>query len=262
MLKPHAPTVQELAEAIGELLEGAGLGAAEIDALCDGITRAFIGADPADRDAGSAATSGRDLIVDLRAIILAFAGRVLMRASDLHLERGRRYGLVGQNGVGKTTLLTRVAAGDIVGFPAGVRCVYVQHEVLAQDQESVLAFMRRGLPAGGEGAAAAALSAVGFSEALQSAAVAELSGGWRMRMAIARSMLSQARTGSTGRRRSHTHPVDRAWLASRLAYRHRFPTLTPASSACLHVRVSACPQVDILVLDEVGPLPMHHRAPP
>lgn len=48
-----------------------------------------------------------------------------MRACDLQLERGRRYGLLGQNGVGKTTLLTRVAAGDIVGFPKDIHCVCV-----------------------------------------------------------------------------------------------------------------------------------------
>lgn len=52
--------------------------------------------------------------------------------------------------------------------------------------------MSKGLDAATDTAGvAAALSAVGFSAALQNAAVAELSGGWRMRMAIARSMLSR-----------------------------------------------------------------------
>ena len=83
--------------------------------------RAF-GGSSADPSSSAAAAAGTDRIVDLRGIILAYAGRVLMRAQDFYLERGHRYGLVGQNGVGKTTLLTRIAAGDIAGFPAGVRC--------------------------------------------------------------------------------------------------------------------------------------------
>lgn len=72
-LRPDRRLPQELSEAIGEILEGAGLGSAEIDALCDGITAAFIGDD--DRTGSSAAASGPELIVDLRGIILAFAGR-------------------------------------------------------------------------------------------------------------------------------------------------------------------------------------------
>jgi ATPase subunit of ABC transporter with duplicated ATPase domains len=122
-----------------------------------------------------------------------------MRPCDLYLLRGRRYALVGQNGVGKTTLLTRVAAGDIAGFPAGVRVVYVQHEVLAQSDASVTDFMRAaGAEPGGDAACAeadvqAALTAVGFTETLAAARVGQLSGGWRMRLALARSMLHHVR---------------------------------------------------------------------
>lgn len=41
-----------------------------------------------------------------------------------------RYGLIGQNGVGKTTLLNRLAAKDINGFPTDLRTWYIRHEVL------------------------------------------------------------------------------------------------------------------------------------
>ena len=123
-----------------------------------------------------------------------------MRPCDLYLRRGRRYALVGQNGVGKTTLLTRIAAGDIAGFPPGVRCVYVQHEVLATSDASVTDFMRAASAVPGSDAASgdadvrAALAAVGFTDALASARVGQLSGGWRMRLALARSMLHHVRS--------------------------------------------------------------------
>jgi ABC-type proline/glycine betaine transport system ATPase subunit len=50
-----------------------------------------------------------------------------------------------------------------------------------------------------------ALTAVGFSEERQAAAVSELSGGWRMKLAIARSMLWDAGTIS--------HPYSFGWSA-------------------------------------------------
>ena len=62
-------------------------------------------------------------------IILAFAGRVLLRKADVRFERGHRYGLIGQNGTGKTTLLNRLAAKDINGFPQELRTWYIRHEV-------------------------------------------------------------------------------------------------------------------------------------
>lgn len=188
--------------------------------------------------------AGKDLIVNIANIILAFAGRVrtprqlsrcaasrltscarlflqvLLNKTPFFLERGHRYGLIGQNGVGKTTLLTRIAAGDINNFPKDVSCYYIQHEILAEEGTSVSTFML------GQARASAAccvrrrcswsmgsantrvcsqvpegctrerilgaLNAVGFSEERQAAAVSELSGGWRMKLAIARSMLWDA----------------------------------------------------------------------
>ena len=51
----------------------------------------------------------------LQGIILAFAGKVLLQRTNFTLERGGTYGIVGQNGTGKTTLLNRIAAKDITG---------------------------------------------------------------------------------------------------------------------------------------------------
>ena len=69
--------------------------------------------------------------------MLALISRCLITRSDLLLKKGHKYGLVGANGVGKSTLLGRIAQKDINGFPAGIKCVFVQHEILVVCQQSV-----------------------------------------------------------------------------------------------------------------------------
>ena len=59
--------------------------------------------------------------------------QVLLARARLALARGHRYAVVGQNGVGKTTLMDRIGARDIEGFPKGVVVAYVRHEVLCDD---------------------------------------------------------------------------------------------------------------------------------
>lgn len=48
---------------------------------------------------------------------ITFGGNILLEGADLRLVFGRRYGLIGRNGIGKTTLLKHMATFDIEGFP-------------------------------------------------------------------------------------------------------------------------------------------------
>lgn len=50
---------------------------------------------------------------------IRFAGQELLSAADLRLAYGRRYGLIGANGIGKTTLLKHIAAFEIEGAWVG-----------------------------------------------------------------------------------------------------------------------------------------------
>jgi ATP-binding cassette, subfamily F, member 3 len=60
---------------------------------------------------------------------ITFGGKVLLDGADLRLVCGRRYGLVGRNGIGKTTLLKHMASFDIEGFPTHHRVLHVKQEV-------------------------------------------------------------------------------------------------------------------------------------
>lgn len=48
---------------------------------------------------------------------ITYGGSILLEEADLRLVFGRRYGLIGRNGIGKTTLLKHMATFDIEGFP-------------------------------------------------------------------------------------------------------------------------------------------------
>ena len=60
---------------------------------------------------------------------ITFGGNILLEGADLRLVYGRRYGLIGRNGVGKTTLLKHMASFEIEGFPRHHRVLHVKQEV-------------------------------------------------------------------------------------------------------------------------------------
>jgi ABC-type multidrug transport system ATPase subunit len=126
------------------------------------------------------------------------SGRMLLVKTDLHLERGHRYGLVGQNGAGKTTLMRRIAKKDMPSFPVSLNVVFVEHEIAGdQVNKTVTEFMmaagaRQGIADLDEERARSILATVGFGEDKRTSSVKELSGGWRMRLAIAQALLSDA----------------------------------------------------------------------
>ena len=59
---------------------------------------------------------------------------MLLEGADLRIVYGRRFGLVGRNGIGKTTLLKHMANFDIEGFPKHHRILHVKQEVKSSDQ--------------------------------------------------------------------------------------------------------------------------------
>jgi elongation factor 3 len=126
------------------------------------------------------------------------SGRMLLVKADLHLERGHRYGLVGQNGAGKTTLMRRIAKKDMPDFPVTLNVVFVEHEIsgeavnLTVTEFMLVAGAKQGIGDMNETRAHSILTTVGFDPEMQSKSVKELSGGWRMRLAIAQALLSDA----------------------------------------------------------------------
>ncbi|XP_041655477.1 ATP-binding cassette sub-family F member 3 [Cheilinus undulatus] len=176
--------------------------------------------------------SGKNRSYDIRIenFDVSFGERCLLQGAELSLASGRRYGLIGRNGLGKTTLLKMLASRNL-RVPAHISILHVEQEVAGDDTsalQSVLesdtlreellseekklnARIANGTADGMESVrlseiyakleeieadkaparASVILAGLGFSPRMQQQATKEFSGGWRMRLALARALFAR-----------------------------------------------------------------------
>jgi len=79
----------------------------------------------------------RDIVVE--GLTMAYDGEVLLKHSTLRLVKGRRYGLIGHNGCGKSTLMRRIARKAVPGFPLHMTVAYVDQELREFSKSSLSA---------------------------------------------------------------------------------------------------------------------------
>uniref|UniRef100_A0A8V0Z5R7 ATP-binding cassette sub-family F member 3 n=1 Tax=Gallus gallus TaxID=9031 RepID=A0A8V0Z5R7_CHICK len=79
-------------------------------------------------------SSGKNKSYDVRIenFDVSFGERVLLAGADLNLAFGRRYGLVGRNGLGKTTLLKMIASRSL-RIPSHISILHVEQEVAGDE---------------------------------------------------------------------------------------------------------------------------------
>ena len=63
---------------------------------------------------------------------VAFGEKVLLKNADLNLTFGRRYGLVGRNGLGKSTMLRMMSSRQLV-ITGQLSILHVEQEVVGDD---------------------------------------------------------------------------------------------------------------------------------
>ncbi|KAH7318801.1 P-loop containing nucleoside triphosphate hydrolase protein [Rhizoctonia solani] len=147
---------------------------------------------------------------------LAYGAKILLNTATLRLKRGHRYGLCGRNGSGKSTLMRAITNGQVEGFPSPdeVRTFYVEHDIDGSDEDtSVLQFIlndKRILC--DEKEAIETLESLGFNGERQGHAIGSLSGGWKMKLALARAMLFKADILLLDEPTNHLDVVNIAWL--------------------------------------------------
>jgi elongation factor 3 len=151
---------------------------------------------------------------------LAYGAKILLNTATLRLKRGHRYGLCGKNGTGKSTLMRAITNGQVEGFPSPdvVRTFYVEHDIDGSEADtSVLQFIlsdKRILAA--EAEVIETLASVGFNDERQKHAIGSLSGGWKMKLALARAMLFKADILLLDEPTNHLDVVNVAWLENYL----------------------------------------------
>ncbi|KFB45099.1 AGAP012005-PA-like protein [Anopheles sinensis] len=172
----------------------------------------------------------RSMDVRIENFDVSFGDKTLLQNADLLLATGRRYGFVGRNGLGKTTLL-KMISGKQLQIPSHISILHVEQEVVGDDTlaiDSVLEVdtVRTGLLererelnqliASGStdpnlsnelsevynnllvieadkapARASIILNGLGFTKEMQARATRTFSGGWRMRLALARALFSK-----------------------------------------------------------------------
>ncbi|EDU40316.1 ATP-binding cassette sub-family F member 3 [Pyrenophora tritici-repentis Pt-1C-BFP] len=129
---------------------------------------------------GEANTKSKDIKID--SFDLSMPGLRILTDSSLTLAYGRRYGLVGQNGIGKSTLLRALAHAAKLD---------VQREGLDTTLSDIHAKLAEMESDKAESRAASILAGLGFSQERQQFATKTFSGGWRMRLALARALFCE-----------------------------------------------------------------------
>ncbi|KAI3405380.2 GCN20 [Candida oxycetoniae] len=198
-------------------------------------------------DFGSSAGKSKDIKIDNFDLYVGDGQRILSEAS-LTLAYGRRYGLVGQNGIGKSTLLRALSRREL-NIPKHITILHVEQEIRGDDTPALQSVLdadvwRKSLlqeeqkindriteienlrkefdedslevrkldnerddlenhlqeigdklnemeSDKAESKAAAILYGLGFTKETQNTATKLFSGGWRMRLSLARALFCQ-----------------------------------------------------------------------
>ena len=162
-----------------------------------------------------------DIMVDKYTLMVG--GKTLLDGTGIKLAFGRRYGLIGRNGTGKTSLLSALAAGEIEKVPKYIHILYVEQEVTATDKHVITSLLETDTEreellrleqeytlsgntgklqevwtrlqeieaSAAESRAAAILGGLGFTPEMMHQPTTNLSGGWRMRVALARALFAK-----------------------------------------------------------------------
>ena len=224
-------------------------------------------------------------VLRIQDLTFRIGGRTLLDRATVAVPDGHRVGLVGRNGSGKTTLLRLIAGefqpdGGIITVSRGARIVRLSQEapdgpaspidtVLAADGERTALLAEAASARDAEriaetherlatieahaapARAATILAGLGFDDEAQQRSLAEFSGGWRMRVGLARALFARPDLLLLDEPTNHLDLEATLWLEGHLARRNG--TLIVVS----HERTLLNRGVDEIVHLEAGKLTLY-----
>ncbi|XP_076085979.1 ATP-binding cassette sub-family F member 3-like isoform X2 [Mytilus galloprovincialis] len=179
-----------------------------------------------------ASGQNRSLDIKIDDFDISFGEKQLIKGASIQLLSGRRYGFVGRNGLGKTTLLKLLSRGHLK-IPSHISILHVEQEVvgdqmialdsvlecdeernrLLKEEKEINATLSSSPTKTDAGVstrlseiyqqleameadkapakAAVILAGLGFTPKMQGQTTKEFSGGWRMRLALARALFTK-----------------------------------------------------------------------
>ena len=173
---------------------------------------------------GVLSSRANDLNVKITSFTMIVHGQEMVQDTELELTQGRRYGLMGRNGTGKTNLLQAIAYREIP-IPESVDIFFLNeeaekteltaleyvvakvkaelqrledfsHKLMEEDPEDPMLYqifekIESMDPTTFETRAAELLHGLGFNRMMMARATKDMSGGWRMRVALAQALFVQ-----------------------------------------------------------------------
>lgn len=192
------------------------------------------------------ANKGKSKDIHLTNIDVSFGSNRILSGADLTMAHGRRYGLIGRNGIGKSTLLRNLALREVPS-PSHISVLYVEQEIAGDETTALESVLRADVwrhklmteeaetnaklekleqttaddgeaevirmniekdelaarlgeiqknlldmeAETGPARASSLLAGLGFDEEDQKKTTKSFSGGWRMRLALARALFVQ-----------------------------------------------------------------------
>ncbi|KAF9443358.1 hypothetical protein P691DRAFT_809091 [Macrolepiota fuliginosa MF-IS2] len=215
---------------------------------------------------------GRDIKID--AYTLSFHGRLLIEGAEISLNYGNRYGLLGENGSGKSTFLQSISERDIE-IPPHIDIYLVRGEAEPSDTNAIdfiitsakakVAKLEARIeelsvaddvdeaaldaayeeleeldPNTFEAKAGSILHGLGFSQEMMKKPTKDMSGGWRMRVALARALFVKPHVLLLDEPTNHLDLGAVVWLEAYLSTYNHILVITSHSqdfmdSVCTHV---------------------------
>lgn len=219
--------------------------------------------------------------VRIEQVSMSMYGKELIQDTTIFLNHGRRYGLIGANGSGKTTLLACLAARELPipdhidiwhvhkeAEPTDIDALQSVVDVAAKEYTRIEALINqlceedpeensdilevlgdkldKMAPETFEAEAGALLHGLGFTDQMMAKATKDMSGGWRMRVALAQALFKKPTLLILDEPTNHLDLGACVWLEEYLA---GYPTTIIMTSHSEDFMNGVCTEIMQLTVD-------------